>query len=68
MSFQSSKGTYNEDTRNIDLYDNTYVVLENDITVTADHVTYFSDNKTIIAIAKYITILFTLKSIEYKNS
>ncbi len=49
MSFQSSKGTYNEDTRNIDLYDNTYVVLENDITVTADHVTYFSDTKTIIA-------------------
>ena len=47
MSFQSSKGTYNEDTRNIDLYDNTYVVLENDITVTADHVTYFSDTKTI---------------------
>ena len=49
MSFQSSKGTYNEETRNIDLYENTYVVLENDITVTADHVTYYSDSKIITA-------------------
>lgn len=49
MSFQSSKGTYNEETHNIDLYENTYVVLENDISVTADRVTYFSDTKTITA-------------------
>lgn len=49
MSFQSSRGTYNEETRNIDLYENTYVVLENDITVTADHVTYYSDSKIITA-------------------
>ena len=49
MSFQSSKGTYNEETHNIDLYENTYVVLENDITVTADHVTYYSDSKIITA-------------------
>lgn len=49
MSFQSSKGTYDEDTHNIDLYENTYVVLENDIRVTADRVTYYSDTKTIVA-------------------
>lgn len=49
MSFQSSKGSYNEDTHNIDLYENTYVVLENDIAVTADSVTYYSDTKIIIA-------------------
>ncbi len=49
MSFQSSKGTYDEETHNIDLYENTYVVLENDISVTADRVTYYSDTKTIVA-------------------
>ena len=49
MSFQSSRGTYSEETHNIDLYENTYVVLENDIAVTADHITYFSDTKTITA-------------------
>lgn len=49
MSFQSSQGTYNEETHNIDLYDNTYVVLENDVSVLADHITYYSDSKTITA-------------------
>ncbi len=49
MSFQASYGTYNEETHNIDLSENTYVVLENDIAVTADHITYFSDTKTITA-------------------
>ncbi|MGN1154502.1 MAG: LPS export ABC transporter periplasmic protein LptC [Candidatus Gastranaerophilaceae bacterium] len=49
MSFQSSQGTYNEETHNIDLYDNTYVVLENNISVLADHITYYSDTKTITA-------------------
>lgn len=49
MSFQSSRGSYDEDTHNIDLYENTYVVLENDIAVAADHVTYYSDTKIITA-------------------
>lgn len=49
MSFQSSQGTYNEETHNIDLYDNTYVVLDNDVSVLADHVTYNSDSKIITA-------------------
>ena len=31
------------------MYENTYVVLENDISVTADRVTYYSDTKTIVA-------------------
>ena len=49
MSFQSSKGSYNEETRDIELYDNTYIVLENGVSVIADHVTYHSDERTINA-------------------
>ena len=49
MSFQSSKGTYNEETEDIDLYENTYVALENNVTVIADRLTYFGDSGTIIA-------------------
>lgn len=49
MSFQSSKGSYNEETHNIELYENTYVVLENDIAVLADHLTYYSDTRIITA-------------------
>ena len=49
MSFQSSRGTYNEETRDIELYENTYVVLENDIAVLADHLVYHSETKEITA-------------------
>ena len=49
MSIQARKGIYDETTHNIDLYDDIFVVLENDITVIADHIKYFSETKIIEA-------------------
>lgn len=48
MSFQSSKGTYNEKTGEIILYDNTYIVLEDSTSLNTDKLTWSgSDNETV---------------------
>ena len=49
MSFQSSKGTYNAETNVIILYENTYVVLKDGITLKADRLKYSGSNAPIIA-------------------
>jgi len=49
MSFQSSKGAYNETTKNLEMSENTLIVLSNDVTITADKITYYSDTKNITA-------------------
>lgn len=48
MSFQSSKGTYDEKAKVITLYENTYIVLQDDTSLEADRLTWSgSDNDTI---------------------
>lgn len=48
MSFQSSKGTYNEKTKEITLYENTYIVLKDDTSLEADKLVWSgSDNDTV---------------------
>ena len=49
MSFQSSKGTYNENTGVITLYDNTYIVLKDGITLSTDKLIWSGNNKDTIA-------------------
>jgi len=49
VSFQSSRGTYDENTHIIDMYENTYVVLENEISVMADTAKYYTDDGIITA-------------------
>lgn len=49
MSFQSSKGTYNEKTREITLYDNTYIVLEDSTSLTTDKLIWSGSDKDTIA-------------------
>ena len=49
MSFQSSKGTYNEKTGVITLYDNTYIVLEDSTSLNTDKLTWSGSNKDIVA-------------------
>lgn len=49
MSFQSSKGTYDEKTKIITLYDNTYIVLENGVSLNADKLIWSGSDKETIA-------------------
>lgn len=49
MSFQSSKGAYDEATKNLKMYENTLIVLSNDVTISADTITYYSKTKNITA-------------------
>ena len=49
MSFQSTKGTYDEKTGTIVLYDNTYIVLEDGVSLNADKLTWQGSDKDTIA-------------------
>lgn len=49
MSFQSSKGTYDEKTGVIVLYDNTYIVLSDGISLKTDKLTWSGSDKETIA-------------------
>jgi len=49
MSFQSSKGTYNEKTGEITLYENTYIVLEDSTSLNADKLIWAGPNKDTVA-------------------
>ena len=49
MSFQSSKGTYNEQTGVITLYENTYIVLDNGISLNADKLVWSGSDRDTIA-------------------
>lgn len=49
MSFQSSKGTYDENTGIITLYDNTYIVLEDGTSLNTDKLTWYGNDKETVA-------------------
>lgn len=49
MSFQSSKGAYDEKAGTITLYDNTYIVLKDDTSLAADKLTWSGSDKETIA-------------------
>lgn len=49
MSFQSSKGTYDENTGVITLYDNTYIVLKDGVSLNADKFTWSGSDKETVA-------------------
>lgn len=49
MSFQSSKGTYNENTGVITLFDNTYIVLKDEVSLKTDKLTWSGSDKETIA-------------------
>ena len=49
MSFQSSKGTYDEKNGQITLYDNTYIVLEDGTSLNADKLIWSGSNDETIA-------------------
>ena len=49
MSFQSSKGTYDENTGVITLYENTYIVLEDGVSLKTDKLTWSGSDKDTIA-------------------
>lgn len=49
MSLQSSKGTYDSKSKIITLYEDTFVVLDNGITLNADKLTYVDSKTPIIA-------------------
>jgi len=49
MSFQSSKGSYNEKTRVITLYDHTYIVLKDETSLEADRVVWSGADQDTIA-------------------
>lgn len=49
MSLQSSKGTYNSDTKEITLYEDTFIALDGGITLNADKLTYVSSDQPIVA-------------------
>ncbi len=49
MSFQSSKGSYNADTKVIVLYEDTFIVLEDGTTLKSDRLRYAGSDKPIIA-------------------
>ncbi len=49
MSFQSSKGTYDENTGVITLFDNTYIVLKDEISLKTDKLTWSGSDKETIA-------------------
>ena len=49
MSFQSSKGTYNEKTGVITLYEHTYIVLKDGVSLNADRLIWSGSDKDTIA-------------------
>ena len=49
MSFQSSKGTYNENTGVITLFDNTYIVLKDGVSLKTDKLIWSGSDKETIA-------------------
>ena len=49
MSFQSSKGTYDEKTGVIVLYDNTYIVLKDGVSLNTDKLTWSGSDKETVA-------------------
>ncbi len=49
MSFQSSKGAYNEKNGSITLYNNTFIVLKNGTSLEADKLTWEGSDKDIVA-------------------
>ena len=49
LSFQSSRGTYNEKTGVITLYDNTYIVLEDSTSLNTDKLTWSGSDKDTVA-------------------
>lgn len=49
MSFQSSKGTYDEKTGVITLFDNTYIVLSNGISLETDKLTWSGSDRETVA-------------------
>lgn len=49
MSLQSSKGTYNTETKVITLYEDTFIVLDGGITLNADKLTYVSSDEPVVA-------------------
>ena len=49
MSFQSSKGTYDENAGVITLYDNTYIVLEDGTSLNTDKLTWYGNGKETVA-------------------
>lgn len=49
MSFQSSKGTYDEKTGTITLYDNTYVVLKDETSLNTDKLVWQGSDKETVA-------------------
>ena len=49
MSFQSSKGTYDEKNGIITLYENTYIVLKDETTLEANRLTWSGSDKETVA-------------------
>lgn len=49
MSFESSKGTYNEEKGQIILYDETFIVIKGDISLNADRLVWSGSDKDIVA-------------------
>ena len=49
MSFQSSKGEYDEKNRIITLYENTYIALQDDTTLEADKLVWAGSDKETLA-------------------
>lgn len=49
MSFQSSKGAYDERQGTITLYDNTYIVLKDDVSLNTDKLTWYGNDKDTVA-------------------
>lgn len=49
MSFQSSKGSYDEKTGSITLYENTYIVLKDDTSLESDRLTWSGSDKDTVA-------------------
>lgn len=49
MSFQSSKGTYDENSGVITLYDHTYIVLEDGTSLNTDKLTWYGNDKETVA-------------------
>ena len=49
MSFQSSKGTYNEKEKIITLYENTYIVLKDGVSLNTDRLTWTGSDEDTVA-------------------
>lgn len=49
MSFESSKGTYNEEKKEIILYDNTHIVIKDGTSLYCDRLTWSGSDKDVVA-------------------